>query len=117
MQKDLDDGLERRQEDVHWKLKHDGAQGASKDDHGRSGLGDLSDASTFDHHAGENADDGECDSTDAGDIHGSPLADEVDYSPEALRARSRRSWPASCADLALREDAASGHALRKTAAR
>ena len=66
--------FERGEKDVERELEHDGADGAAEDDHGRGGLGDLSDASAFDHHAGENADDGECDSTDAGDIHGDSFA-------------------------------------------
>ncbi len=67
--KTLQDCLECGEEDAERKLEHDRADGAADDDHGRGGLGDLSDASAFDHHAGENADDGESDATDAGDVH------------------------------------------------
>ena len=73
VEEDLGDRFERGDEDLQGELEHDRPDGAAKDDHGRSGLGNLSDASPLDHHAGENAEDGECDSTDAGDIHGSPL--------------------------------------------
>jgi len=69
MEEDFNDGFEGGEEDVHRKLEHDSAEGATDDDHGRSGLGDLGDAAAFDHHAGENADEGESDATDAGDIH------------------------------------------------
>ena len=56
-------------EDLHGKLQHHCAYGPSDDNHCGGGLGDLSDAAAFDHHAGHDADDGECDATDAGDIH------------------------------------------------
>ena len=84
MEEDFDDGFQCREEDAQRKLQHDGSDGAAEDDHGGGGLGDLSDASAFDHHAGENADDGEYDSTDAGDIHGSFLFSDRGYSPESL---------------------------------
>jgi hypothetical protein len=75
MQEDFEDCLKRSEEDAHWKLKHHGAEGAAEDDHGRGGLGDLSDASTLDHHSGDYAEDCKYDSTNAGDVHGSPFPD------------------------------------------
>ena len=73
MEKDFYNCLEGGEKDVHRKLEHDRTESASDDDHGRCGLGDLGDAAAFDHHAGENADEGEGDATNAGDVHGSPL--------------------------------------------
>ena len=74
VEEDFDDVFERGEEDAERELEHDGTGGSADDDHGGGGLGDLGDAATFDHHAGENADDGESDATDAGDVHNeSPL--------------------------------------------
>src|SRR5271170_2278913 len=73
MEEDLHGGFNGSEEDVHRELEHDSAYGAANDDHGRSGLSDLSDAATFSHHAGKNADDSESDTTDTGEVHGSPL--------------------------------------------
>jgi hypothetical protein len=70
---DLDRGFHRGQEDVHRELQHHRARRSSDHDHRRGRLRDLRDASPFDHHAGENADDGEENSGNACDVHGCVL--------------------------------------------
>ena len=68
-EEDRDELLQCGQKDVDRELQHDGADRAPNDDHRRGWLGDLRDASALHHHSGEDADDRECDATDAGDIH------------------------------------------------
>jgi hypothetical protein len=50
-------------------LEQDSTGCASDDDEGGGGLRDLRDASAFDHHPSEDAEDGDDNSTDAGDVH------------------------------------------------
>ena len=70
VQEDADDGFERSDENAERELQHDSAGGAADNDHGGGGLGDLGDAAAFNHHAGQDADDGEGDASDACDVHG-----------------------------------------------
>ena len=69
MEEDLHEGLAGGDEDAEGELEHDGSGGSADDDHGGGGLGDLTDVSAFDHHAGEDADKSENESADAGDVH------------------------------------------------
>jgi hypothetical protein len=81
MEKDAHETPDGREKNIERELQKDCSGRSSNHDQGSRWLHDLADVSTLHHHANENADESECKTSNAGDIH----LDVPAYSVELAR--------------------------------